>query len=301
MTTTAASPRTRSARISAVVMALAATVAVLCCLAPQAEAAKKKRIVAISPFAAQTMVQMGVKPIRVGETLGATKRQENLLSGIPKLKLSHPNGPNLEVMAKLKPDIVFSSSRWAAGHGALKRLGIRVVVADPNSPTAVYANVTKVGRVIGKKKQAVKLNARIRKQLAASTRTVKGNKEKVLVVLGIGTTTMAFLHNSWGGQIVKMAGGRLVTGKAKNSGGFARISDEVVIDEDPDRIIVVPHGSTEDFKRIGDYINNNVAFQSTNAGKTGNIEVSIDNTLLQAGTDLGQTVKWVRVHSLKNW
>lgn len=300
MTTATASPRVRSSRVFGVVMATAALLAMLLCLAPQADAAKKKRIVAISPFAAQTMVQLGVKPVRVGETLGATNRQKKLLRGIRVLKLSHPNGPNLEQMARLKPDIVFSSTRWAAGHSALKRLGIRVIVADPTAPNAVYGNVKKIGRVIGRKKQANRLNKRIRRQLRQSTRRIV-KREKVLVVLGIGTTSMAFLGNSWGGRLVRMAGGRLVTGGATARGGFARISDEVVMAQNPDRIIVVPHGNSTDLGRIVDYVNNNVAFQSTNAGQTGNIKVSVDNTLLQAGTDLGPTVRWVRRQSLKNW
>lgn len=302
MTTAAAPPSPRISRISGVLMVLAAVVAGFALAAPQADAAKKKqRIVAVSPFAAQTMVQLGVKPIRVGETLGATSRQRKLLRGIPMLKLSHPNGPNLEQMAKLAPDIVFSSSRWVAGHAALKRLGIRVVVADPTSPNAVYANVKKIARVIGRQKQAARLNKRIKRQLTASTRKIAGKREKVLVVLGIGTTAMAFLNNSWGGKIVQMAGGRLVTGGATSKGGFARISDEVVVAENPDRIIVVPHGTSQDLGRVAEYVKNNQAWQTTNAAKTGNIKVSVDNTLLQAGTDLGQTVKWVRVHSLKNW
>jgi iron complex transport system substrate-binding protein len=269
--------------------------------APQADAGKKKRIVAISPFAAQTMIQLGVKPIRVGYTLGATPRQNRLFRGIPKLKLSHPNGPNLEVMAKLRPDMVITSKEWSAGFGALRRLGIKVVVADPTAaPRGVYKNVLKLGRVLGRKKQARKLNSRIRKQVSSAVRGISGSREKVLVVLGIGRTAMAFLGNSWGGQLVKLAGGRLVTGGASSGGGFARISDEVVVAENPDRIIVVPHGTSEDLGQVKDFILNNAAWQTTTAWKNKDIFVSGDNRLLQAGTDLGPTINSIRREYLEN-
>jgi iron complex transport system substrate-binding protein len=300
MTTAAARPQSRLNRISGLAMLLLALVAAFALVAPRAEAAKKQRIVAVSPFAAQTMLQLGVKPIRVGQTLGATARQRQMFRGIGQLTLSHPNGPNLEVMATLKPKLVFSSNQWKAGFGALRQLGIKVVVADPTSPNGVYKNVLKVGRNIGRAKQARKLNTRIRNQIRSATKGLSGSRDKVLVVLGIGRTTMAFLGNSWGGQLITKAGGRLVTGGATNSGGFARISDEVVVAENPDRIIVVPHGSSQDLDEVADYIKGNEAWQTTTAWKNGDIDVSTDNRLLQAGTDVGATIRWIRSEYLEN-
>ncbi|MCB0861044.1 MAG: ABC transporter substrate-binding protein [Solirubrobacterales bacterium] len=279
---------------------LAAVLMAFAMAAPHAEAAKQKRVVAISPFAAQTMIQLGVKPIRVGQTIGATPRQNRMFRGIKKLKLSHPNGPNLEVMAKLNPDIVFTSSRWSKGSSAMRRLGIRVINADPTRVTQVPANVSKIGRILGRSKQARRLNLSIRKGIARATRTTTKHP-KVLVVLGIGNTAMAFLKNSWGGQLVQKAGGSLVTGGATNSGGFARLSDEVVVAQNPDIIIVVPHGNSNDLSQVADYILNNEAWKTTNAVKNKKVYVSVNNELLQAGTDVGPTIGMIRSKWLKNW
>ncbi|HMT06193.1 MAG: ABC transporter substrate-binding protein [Solirubrobacterales bacterium] len=301
MNDAATSPRPRISRIPRIVTVLLAAFMLLALASPQADAARNKRIVAISPFAAQTMIQLGVKPIRVGNTLGTTPRQKKLFRGIPSMQLSHPNGPNLEQLASLRPDIVFTSKQWEKGTGAMRSLGIRVINADPLSPNAVKPTVTAIGRILGRQKQARKLNARISAQLRSATRGVSGSKEKVLVVLGIGNTAMAFLQNSWGGRLVQMAGGRLVTGGASASGGFARLSDETVISEQPERIIVVPHGSIEDLGQVTDFILNNEAWKVTPAGEKKQIYPSIDNTLLQAGTDLGATVRMIRSKFLKNW
>jgi iron complex transport system substrate-binding protein len=297
----AARPKPRFARFAGVVTLLAAVLLVFALQAPAADAAKNKRVIAISPFAAQTMIQLGYKPYRVGMTLGQTNFQKRLFRNIPKMTLSHPNGPNLELVAKMRPALVLSSTRWSQGNKAMRRLGIRVVVADPLSPQAVKSKVSLIGRLLGRKKQARKLNKKITRQLNKAVSGIKGVRPKTLVVLGIGTTAMAFMKNSWGGRLVTMAGGNLVTGGASAKGGFARISDEVVLHEDPERIIVVPHGNQTDLARVAEWVRNNEVWKSTKAGQTGNIKVSGDNTLLQAGTDLGATVRYIRTNFLKNW
>lgn len=300
MTTADARPQSRFSHFSGMVVAILALLAAFACLAPQAEAAKPKRIVAISPFAAAAMVQMGVRPIRRGETIGGVRRLDRRLRNVPMLRLSHPNGPNLEVMARLKPDLVLTSSRWAKGSAAMRRLGIRVVNADPNALGQVRPTVTRIGRLLGRQRQANALNRRIQNQIRNSTRGISGARPKVLVVLGIGNTAMAFLHNSWGGQIIKRAGGNLVTGGATSGGGFARLSDEVVVAQNPDIIVVVPHGTTQDIGRVYEFIKNNEAWKTTDAIQNDRIYVSTDNELLQAGTDIGRTINFARSRWLGN-
>ncbi|HRV61261.1 MAG TPA: ABC transporter substrate-binding protein, partial [Solirubrobacterales bacterium] len=96
-------------------------------------------------------------------------------------------------------------------------------------------------------------------------------------------------------------GGSLVTGGATNSGGFARLSDEVVVAQNPDIIIVVPHGNSNDLSQVADYILNNEAWKTTNAVKNKKVYVSVNNELLQAGTDVGPTIGMIRSKWLKNW
>ncbi len=300
MTTAAARLMPLTRRISWVVMLLAAVLAGFALLAPQAEAAKKQRVVAISPFAAATMVKLGVKPIAVGQTLGGDRRKPAALNGVPVLKLSHPNGPNLEQLAKIRPTLVFTSNRWQKGTSAMKQLGIRVVYADPTSVGGVYKQVTRMGKILGRTKQANRLKKQMRSQIRSATSNYK-SRPKVLLILGVGRTPYTFLGTSWGGDIIKRAGGQLVTGGAKGDGGFARISDEVVVAQNPDVIIAVPHGSVTDMSQVTDYILNNEAWKTTNAYKTKRVKVSVNNELLQAGTDIGPVIKQVRRQFLRNW
>src|ERR1700754_699323 len=111
---------------------IAAVLAVALLAAAPAAQAAPKRIVALTPFAANTLAGLGVKPIAVGETPG-TQRYASNLRGVKRLTLSHPNGPNMEELALLNPQLVLSSPTWAKGAKTMRDLGIRVVDTDPQN------------------------------------------------------------------------------------------------------------------------------------------------------------------------
>jgi iron complex transport system substrate-binding protein len=121
-----------------------------------------------------------------------------------------------------------------------------------------------------------------------------------MLLLGVGRTPFTFLPNSWGGDIVTRAGGELLTGGVDSSSGFERISDEVVVAENPDIIIAVPHANASDIPSLTKYLRDNPAWSSTTAARTGRVYVSVDNSLLQAGTDIAATIRKVRRAYLKN-
>src|SRR5690606_7128422 len=122
----ARAPRARGGRLMRKALALIGVVAACTALAAPAEAAKPNRIVALTPFAANTLVRLGIKPVAVGKTPGNVKLHRKLRK-VRKLPLSHAsNGPNLEQLAQLDPDLVFSERTWKAGHSAIRQLGIKV-------------------------------------------------------------------------------------------------------------------------------------------------------------------------------
>lgn len=269
-------------------------------LAPAGAAAKPpQRIVALSPFAANTLARLGVRPVAIGQTLGGNERFSPKLKGVRVLPLSHPNGPNLEQLAALAPDLVFSSSVWAKGNQAMKQLGLDVVLHDPRSIKGALADTFKIGTIVGRKHYARDLLQGMRRQIDAATARIR-KRPKVMVILGVGRTPFTFLPNSWGGDIVRRAGGELLTGGVRSSSGFERISDEVVVAEDPDVIIAVPHANERDIPSLTEYLRGNPAWQTTRAARSGNVYISTDNSLLQAGTDIATTIRRVRRAYLHN-
>jgi iron complex transport system substrate-binding protein len=275
---------------------LAALAAALLLAAPAAAA---DRFVALSPFTANTLADVGVRPVGIANTLGGSDRWSPKLKGVKRLELSHPNGPNLEQLASLNPSVVLSSPTWNRGHAAMKQLGMDVELVDPYRVDDVPKATQRIAAMAGQAKLGAKL---ARKQARDIKRARKGIKQRpsVLLVLGVGRSPYAFLPNSWGGDVVAKAGGRLLTGDLKNSGGFAQVSNEFVVQQDPDVIIAVPHGLSTDIPSIGEYLQNNPAWATTKAARNKRIYVATGNSLLQAYTDTGRTIRDVRRMYLQN-
>jgi iron complex transport system substrate-binding protein len=285
------------ARLSTLAVGLAVVALLVALLAPVGAGAEKRqrRIVALTPFAANTLAKLGVTPIAVGQTLGGRQRLSPKVSHVPILQLSHPMGPNLEQLTALRPSLVLSSNTWAKGNAAMEQLGIRVESRDPRSISGTY----KIGEAVGRKHAARELLKGMRTRIAAAESGVRRHP-KVMLILGVGHAPFTFLPNSWGGSLIRAAGGELVTGGAGSRSGFERISDEVVVAENPDIIIAVPHADPEDIPALTRYLKNDPAWSSTKAAKNGRLYVSVDNSLLPAGTDIARTITKLRENYLHN-
>lgn len=283
----------------ATLLAAALAVLVLCLPAAAGAAEAPQRIVALTPFAANTLAKLNKVPVAIGETLGGNERFSAKLEGVDKLPLSHPNGPNLEQLAALDPDLVFSSKTWAKGNEAMEELGIEVVVRDPNSIAGALADTFKIGAIVGRRQYARSVVKSMRKKIAQAKQGI-GEEPSVMLILGVGRTPFTFLPNSWGGDIVAKAGGDLLTGGVKSTSGFERISDETVFSLQPEIIIAVPHANADDIPALKEYMEDNPVWANTPAGRNGRIYVSTDNSLLQAGTDVDRTIRKVRSKYLQN-
>jgi iron complex transport system substrate-binding protein len=279
--------------------AAAATLVAAAALAVPTAQAAPERIVALSPFSANTLASLDVRPVGIGEVLGGKERIAPELAGVPRLPLSHPNGPNLEQLAQLEPDLVLSTPAWRSGSAAIRRLGIDVQESEPRRVADVPAETRRIGRIVGRPQRAKKVAKRQQARIAEAKRGVTGHPT-VLVVLGVGRTPYAFLPSSWGGDVVRQAGGRLLTEGLSAPGGYAKISDEVVVARDPDVIIAVPHGNPKDIGRLAAYYRNNPAWRTTKAVRNGRVYVSIGNSLLQPFTDVDRTIRDVQTKYLRN-
>jgi iron complex transport system substrate-binding protein len=267
---------------------------------PGSALAKAPRIVALTPFGANTLAKLGVKPIAVGQTLGGRERISPKLKGVPVLPLSHPNGPNLEQLASLEPDVVLSSPTWAKGNESMGDLGIRVLIREPRKLNESYSQMLSIGKLVGRLKAAQALVKSVKKRVAQARQDIE-ERPRVMLILGVGRTPFVFLPNSWGGDLVTKAGGELLTGGVESSSGFERISDEVVVAENPDVIIAVPHAEEDDIPSLAEYLRSNPAWAGTSAVQNDRIYISVDNSLLQAGTDVVHTIRKVRRSYLDNW
>nr|MBF6621061.1 ABC transporter substrate-binding protein [Patulibacter sp.] len=200
-----------------------------------------------------------------------------------------------------------SSANWRSGSASIRRQ--RISVVDNLEPFRVRHVSPAVRRIATRLGKSQKSANRLTKQIDARIRKARAgikSRPSVLVVLGVGRNTVAFLPNSWGGDIVTQAGGRLLTQGMKATfsagtpGSFAPISDEEVLRRNPDVIIVVPHGNSSSISSIQKYFRNKVGWKPTKAARNKRIYVADPDRLLQASEDPGATIAWVRRSFLRN-
>ena len=237
---------------------------------------------ALTPFAASTITRLGVRPV---VDRADARRQRP----VPRLAARRPgahaqrirSGPNLEQLATYNPSIVLSSKTWQRGTPAMRRMGMKVYESDPTSVAAVGRETRAIGALLGRTRAAR------RRWRAGSRPTWRPRKRgitrrpRVLVILGVGRTPYAMLANSWGGDVVAQAGGRLLTDGLRSPSGTARISDEIVVQRNPDIIIAVPHGSPGAIDRLAAYYRSNPNWRNTNAVRNSRVYVATGNSLLQ--------------------
>jgi iron complex transport system substrate-binding protein len=282
---------TRAACLAVVLLAAA--------LAAPATADAPKRIVALTPFSANTLAALGVEPIAIGDTLGGDENFSRSLRDVRTLPLAHPNGPNMEQLASLRPGLVLSSPTWTRGNRTMRNLDIRVEVPEPLTVLDMYERIEDIAAMVERERAGRRLVARIKREISRATDNRK-SRPRVMLVLGVGRTPYVFLPNSWGGYILQLAGARLVDAGAESRSGFARISDEAIVAADPEIIIGVPHARRDDLQGIRDYMRSNETWKLTQAGQDNRIHVWGDDALLQANLNVGATVRRVRTSFLKN-
>lgn len=291
----ASSPR----RLAA--LALAALVVLAAALSSAATAAAQtpERIVALTPFTANTLATLKVKPVAIGQTVGGDDKYMRYLKGVKTLRLAHPLGPNLEELALLNPQLVLSAPVWRKGGQGMEELGIRVVESDPQRVAEVPQQMEYIGGLVGRRAEAKKAADLQRRNIAFAKRQARRHP-RVLLVLGIGQSAMAFLPNSWGGDLITQAGGRLITAGLTSVGGFARISNETIIQQNPDVIIAVPHGNPQDIDEVARSLRNRPEWRQTKAARNGRVYVSTDNSLLQSYISVASTIRTIQTKYLRN-
>lgn len=288
--------------VASITLALLAILAIPLLRAGEADAASKKRIVALTPFSANTLVNVGVKPVAIGAMAVDGKYMSPKLKSIKQLPLSHPNGPNMEQIAQIDPDVVLTSAGWRKGSQTMRDLAITVREMDATTANQVPAKIRAIGKAYGNKRATDKLVKKVSRQIkiGKSGRPIK-SRPTVLVILGVGRTPHVFTNSSWGGSVVKAAGGVLLSGDKTSSSGFVKVSDEYIVQKDPDVIIAVPHGNASDIPAISEHLRTNPNWSTTKAIKNNRLYVVADDSLLQPDIDVGHTIKRVRTQFLKNW
>jgi iron complex transport system substrate-binding protein len=200
-----------------------------------------RRIVSLAPSMTETVFALGAGDRLVGVSLYCDYPPEAKKIDRVGTFLT----PNVEVIVAKRPDVVLAAPSPGNRNSveSLRRLGLRVLVAEPHSVEEVEESILKVGRTIGKEGSARRLVADIEKRIARVTARTSGvERRKVLMVIGqmplraVGTGT--FLD-----ELIRMAGGQNLAAAA--GGPWPHVSIEFVLVAKPEVIIDTTMGNEE--------------------------------------------------------
>ncbi len=194
------------------------------------------RIVSTAPAATEILFALGLGPQVVGVT--------QFCNYPPEAKAKPRVGtflqPNLEVILRLRPDLVVIQKNPVRLGERLETMGLKTVEVDQPSIEAVFESIRRIGTAAGVAARALELEKRMRSELEAVRRkTAVLPPRRVMFVVGRTPNALEGLvavgQGSYLNELMALAGGRNVFGDA--GAAYPKIGLEEVLARNPEVII----------------------------------------------------------------
>lgn len=204
-----------------------------------AGAADPTRVVSLAPSVTETVFALGAGDRLVGVSVYCDYPPE-----VEKIdRVGTFLTPNVEAILAKKPDLVIAvpSPSNQSPVEMLQRLGLHVLVVDPNSIAEIKSSILAIGRALGREPRATELVAGIDQQIAAvEARLGEAPKRKALMVVGHTPLIAAGAHTLQD-ELIRLGHGTNLAAAVGN--GWPRISIEHVIASNPQVIIDTTMGN----------------------------------------------------------
>jgi iron complex transport system substrate-binding protein len=202
--------------------------------------AEVRRIVSLAPSVTETVFALGLGERLVGVSVycdypPAAKQIDRVGTFLT---------PNVEAIVAKRPDLIIAvpTPGNQSPVEALRRLGLRVLLVNPNTVAETLAALTTIGQELGAAAAADALVARIEAHIAAVRAQLADAPERsVLMVLG-QTPLIAVGRGTFLDELIGLAHGRNVAAAA---GAWPHLSIEFVIAAAPEVIIDTTMGNEE--------------------------------------------------------
>lgn len=199
-----------------------------------------QKIVAVTAVDSEIVAALGASDRLIGID-SYTNFPTDILS---KPKVTDSTGKlNVEQIIALKPDLVLSygGETSTLGDKQLRNAGINVVSLPTTDLNSTLGEILFAGKLIGATPQAQTLVARMEHCINAVKIAVKG-KTPVTSYMELDDSTAgkpyAFGKGSFGDEIITDAGGKNIFADDADGAGFPQVSDETVIGDNPQVIIL---------------------------------------------------------------
>lgn len=195
---------------------------------------KPKRIISLSPAATETLFRIGA-----GDRVIAVDDQSNFPKNAPRTKLSGFT-PNVEAIARFRPDLVIAEGDRNGLFAGLKKLGVPVMEQTaPSGRAAMYRQWRELGKATGNRVRANRLAARINRRIRnIIRRTPRGNG--ITVYHEISPDFFTAQSKTFVGKVYRQFGVRNIADRAPDQfgSGFPQLSSEFIVSRNPDLIVL---------------------------------------------------------------
>jgi iron complex transport system substrate-binding protein len=206
-----------------------------------------ERIVSIGPSCTEILYALGLGD----RVVGVDRYSDYPPEVVSKQYINNWWNPDPEEVIALNPDLVLYSVGSVAAVEALEKAGLTVVALKPATIDDIPENIKMVGFITGKSQKAESLASTLGRRIdeIKNKTTNVTIKPKVYIEYWY-PPPWAFGPNTWGHQLIELAGGINAFGDAAT--GWVQTTDEEVIARNPDIIIslcgAMHHASLEDIK-----------------------------------------------------
>ena len=209
--------------------------------APPASAATVERIISLAPSVTETVFALGMGDKLVGVSVYCDYPPEAARIDRVGTFLT----PSIEAIVAKRPDVVIVTPSPGNQNPveALRRMGLNVLVVEPNTIAEIEAAVVAIGRAVGREPAARLLVASMQARVAAiRDRVASAPARTVLMVVG-QTPLIAVGSGLFQDELIRMAQGINLGGQA--GGRWPHLSIEFVIAAAPEVIIDTTMGNEE--------------------------------------------------------
>jgi len=191
------------------------------------------RIISLSATGTEDLFAVGA-----GKQVVAVDSYSTYPATAPRTKLSGYT-PNIEAIAKYKPDLVVVSDDLHHIVAQLGKLHIPVLV-EPAAANLndVYAQLRQLAQVTGHSKGAVQVVAKIRAQVAAIVHSVPRPATPLKVYHELDQTYYSAKSHSFIGQMYSLLGLKNIADGAGGTTDYPQLSAEYIVASNPDLIVL---------------------------------------------------------------
>jgi len=248
-----------------------------------------KRIISMAPNITEGLYAIGAQDYIVGVTEFCDYPPE----AKQKTKVGGYDNANYEMVAALKPDVVFITveSTNRPMYQALQNLGIKMFVVNAKSVNGVSAMLNTLGKITGKEIEAQKLSGKIKSERdSISRRNDSDTQKKCLVIVGTNPI-MTASKTSYINEIMMLSG--LDNIYADSPMDYPTISYEDITVKNP-AYILLPYDTTKTDKLKVELDEIRKQLSSTEAVRKNNFIVVDNNVVFRPGPRVIDAVRIIR-------